>query len=62
MVLNESDTVVKNMGPSGDANGCISISVLNSQKNEIVEEYGPNLKLLPSNNQVRELQTILRDR
>lgn len=29
---------------------------------DVVEEYGSNLKLLPTNNQVRELQTILRDR
>lgn len=29
---------------------------------DVVDEYGSNLKLLPTNNQVRELQTILRDR
>ncbi|XP_029676216.1 uracil phosphoribosyltransferase homolog isoform X1 [Formica exsecta] len=27
-----------------------------------IEEYGTNLKILPCNNQVKELQTILRDR
>ena len=27
-----------------------------------VYDYGPNLKVLPSNNQVKELQTILRDK
>lgn len=30
--------------------------------NGIVEEYGSNLKILPPNDQIRELQTILRDR
>lgn len=45
---------------SSDINGCINI--LNDQKSSIVEEYGPNLKLLPTNDQVKELQTILRDR
>ncbi|XP_075225593.1 uracil phosphoribosyltransferase krishah [Lycorma delicatula] len=32
------------------------------QKYELVEEYGSNLKILPTNDQVKELQTILRDR
>nr|CAD7403600.1 unnamed protein product [Timema poppensis] len=31
-------------------------------KTENIEEYGPNLKILPSNDQIKELQTILRDR
>uniref|UniRef100_A0A0K8T4W1 Uracil phosphoribosyltransferase homolog n=1 Tax=Lygus hesperus TaxID=30085 RepID=A0A0K8T4W1_LYGHE len=31
-------------------------------KAELLEDYGPNLKLLGTNDQVRELQTILRDR
>ncbi|KAI4499193.1 hypothetical protein M0802_005776 [Mischocyttarus mexicanus] len=35
--------------------------VLLNDSNEISEDYGPNLKLLPCNNQVKELQTILRD-
>lgn len=47
-----------NMGANSDINGCSTMN----PKSEIAEEYGPNLKLLPSNNQVRELQTILRDR
>lgn len=25
-------------------------------------EYGPNLKIIESNNQIKELQTIIRDR
>ncbi|KAE8745152.1 hypothetical protein FOCC_FOCC008218 [Frankliniella occidentalis] len=32
------------------------------RQQEIKEEYGLNVKLLPSNDQVKELQTILRDR
>lgn len=32
------------------------------RRQEIKEEYGANVKLLPSNDQVKELQTILRDR
>ncbi|BET01382.1 Uracil phosphoribosyltransferase [Nesidiocoris tenuis] len=31
-------------------------------KAELLADYGPKLKLLPTNDQVRELQTILRDR
>lgn len=37
-------------------------NVLQELKSDSLEEFGPNLKLLPSNDQVRELQTILRDR
>jgi len=29
---------------------------------QMIDEYGPNLKILPTNNQVKELQTILRDK
>jgi hypothetical protein len=29
---------------------------------EIIEEYGPNLKIIETNDQIKELQTILRDR
>lgn len=32
------------------------------RQQEIKEEYGANVKLLPTNDQVKELQTILRDR
>lgn len=32
------------------------------RENGVVEEYGSNLKILPPNDQIRELQTILRDR
>ncbi|GLH13801.1 Uracil phosphoribosyltransferase [Gryllus bimaculatus] len=38
------------------------IMKLSEQKSEGEEEYFPNLKILPSNDQVKELQTILRDR
>lgn len=31
-------------------------------RTDSLEDYGSKLKILPSNNQVRELQTILRDR
>ncbi|XP_006559830.1 uracil phosphoribosyltransferase homolog isoform X2 [Apis laboriosa] len=33
-----------------------------SESNDINDIYGPNLKILPCNNQVKELQTILRDK
>lgn len=33
-----------------------------NENNDVSEVYGPNLKLLPCNNQVKELQTILRDK
>ncbi|XP_047369064.1 uracil phosphoribosyltransferase homolog isoform X2 [Vespa velutina] len=36
--------------------------LLINENNDIIEDYGPNLKLLPCNNQVKELQTILRDK
>lgn len=32
------------------------------RQQEVKEEYGLNVKLLPTNDQVKELQTILRDR
>lgn len=35
---------------------------LNEINNDIIDEYGPNLKILPTNDQVKELQTILRDK
>ncbi|XP_033313347.1 uracil phosphoribosyltransferase homolog isoform X3 [Bombus bifarius] len=33
-----------------------------NESNDIGDVYGPNLKILPCNNQVKELQTILRDK
>lgn len=33
-----------------------------SESNDINDVYGPNVKILPCNNQVKELQTILRDK
>lgn len=48
------------MGSAGDLSGLISR--LPEHKNEIKEDYGSNLKILPNNDQVKELQTILRDR
>lgn len=33
-----------------------------SESTDISDIYGPNLKTLPCNNQVKELQTILRDK
>ena len=38
------------------------VKKLLNENNDIVEEYGPNLKILPCNDQVKELQTILRDK
>lgn len=32
------------------------------QNNDNLEEYGQNLKILPTNDQIKELQTILRDK
>lgn len=32
------------------------------ENGDIIDEYGPNLKILPTNDQVKELQTILRDK
>lgn len=32
------------------------------QENSNIDDYGQNLKILPPNDQIRELQTILRDR
>lgn len=29
---------------------------------DLIDEYGHNLKILPTNDQVKELQTILRDK
>ncbi|CAB3366766.1 Hypothetical predicted protein [Cloeon dipterum] len=31
-------------------------------KPEKIEDFGPNVKVLPSNDQIKELQTILRDK
>lgn len=36
--------------------------LLYQQKHDQVNKYSPNLKFLPCNDQVRELQTILRDK
>ena len=33
-----------------------------SESNDNIDQYGPNLKILPTNDQVKELQTILRDK
>lgn len=49
------------MGSTGDVNNvCTGLFV--DHKVDFLEEYGPNLKILPTNDQVKELQTILRDR
>ncbi|XP_076279674.1 uracil phosphoribosyltransferase krishah [Lasioglossum baleicum] len=34
----------------------------NDTNNDVNDVYGPNLRILPCNNQVKELQTILRDK
>lgn len=35
---------------------------LNDNNNDTIDEYGSNLKILATNDQVKELQTILRDK
>jgi uracil phosphoribosyltransferase len=35
---------------------------LSDSKHDVVEDFGENLKVLPTNDQIKELQTILRDR
>lgn len=48
------------MGSAGDVQ---SINMkLGDPKQDMVEDFGENLKVLPTNDQVKELQTILRDR
>lgn len=39
-----------------------SAEVENTGELEVTNEYGKNLKILPPNDQIKELQTILRDR
>lgn len=46
----------------GSGDTATVIKKLSIDSNEITEEYSRNLKLLPTNDQVKELQTILRDR
>jgi len=48
------------MGSTANLNGC-TVKVF-KEKYDTAEIYGPNLKILPSNDQVKELQTILRDK
>lgn len=47
------------MGSTANINSC---SQKICKKYEPADVYGPNLKLLPTNDQVKELQTILRDK
>lgn len=49
------------MGSTANINGCTP-KLLKQKCETHGNEYGPNLKLLPSNDQVKELQTILRDK
>ncbi|EEB12023.1 Uracil phosphoribosyltransferase, putative [Pediculus humanus corporis] len=44
-----------------NCNGSSEIT-LDNGSNDVVSEYGSNLKILPPNDQIRELQTIIRDR
>ncbi|KAL1131465.1 hypothetical protein AAG570_011082 [Ranatra chinensis] len=41
---------------------CPANGILDDFKYDVHDEYGPNLKVLPTNHEVKELQTILRDR
>ncbi|XP_071440588.1 uracil phosphoribosyltransferase homolog [Hetaerina americana] len=46
------------MGSAGDLNMIVKSQ---EQKGE-VSEFGPNMKVIPDNDQIKELQTIIRDR
>ncbi|XP_034239180.1 uracil phosphoribosyltransferase homolog [Thrips palmi] len=48
------------MGSADDLS--VMMKAESPRRQEIKEEFGVNVKLLPSNDQVKELQTILRDR
>ena len=48
------------MGSAGDVQS-MSVKFVDP-KLDMVEDFGENLKVLPTNDQVKELQTILRDR
>ncbi|XP_021913751.1 uracil phosphoribosyltransferase homolog isoform X2 [Zootermopsis nevadensis] len=48
------------MGSAGDVQNMIM--KLSDSKPDGVEDFGENLKVLPTNDQIKELQTILRDR
>lgn len=48
------------MGSAGDLPGLNMI--LPDPKLEVLEDFGEKLKVLPTNDQIKELQTILRDR
>jgi len=48
------------MGSAGDL-PCLNM-ILPDPKLEVLEDFGEKLKVLPTNDQIKELQTILRDR
>jgi hypothetical protein len=48
------------MGSAGDL-PCLSM-ILADSKHDVIEDFGEKLKVLPTNDQIKELQTILRDR
>lgn len=48
------------MGSAGDL-PCLGM-ILPDAKHDVVEDFGEKLKVLPTNDQIKELQTILRDR
>jgi hypothetical protein len=48
------------MGSAGDL-PCLSM-ILADEKLDGIEDFGEKLKVLPTNDQIKELQTILRDR
>lgn len=54
--MGSADAATKKLLPE---NGC---AVQPPQNDVPEEEYGQNLKILPTNDQVKELQTILRDK
>jgi hypothetical protein len=46
----------------GSAVDVQSVNMKLSDSKHDVEDFGENLKILPTNDQIKELQTILRDR
>jgi len=48
------------MGSAGDL-PCLNM-ILPDPKPEDMKDFGEKLKVLPTNDQIKELQTILRDR
>ena len=57
-LLSKNDNI-SNMGSTDTVTG---VRKMTENNGDIDGDYGPNLKVLPTNDQVKELQTILRDK